>query len=110
VNGDHRAFWDATLPYLDVACQVARHAAGDGQEPGDLAREVCLRACAGFAPLIAGAAPATAPGFVVASSIGLRRFGTSLLSGRGLRPAGPARRPADAGGTGPGEQGLPCPG
>jgi hypothetical protein len=108
VNGDHRAFWDAALPYLDVACQVARHAAGDGREPGDLAREGCLRACAGFAPLIAGAAMATA--FAVASSIGLRRFGTSRLSGRGLRPAGPARGPADAGGTGPGGRGLPCPG
>jgi DNA-directed RNA polymerase specialized sigma24 family protein len=86
VTGDHRAFLDATLPCLEVVWQAARHAAGDGQEPGDLAQETCLRACPGFAPLIAGAALATAPAFTVASSIGLRRFGTS------------------------GERGLPCPG
>ena len=109
MNGDHRAFLDATLPYRDVVCQVAQHAAGDGQEPGGLAQETFLRACPGFAPLIAGAAPA-APAFAVASRIWLRRFRTRRLSGRGPRPAGPARGPADAGGPGPGEQGLPCPG
>jgi len=48
VSSDHRAFLDATLPYLDVVYQVARHAAGDGQEPEDLVQETYLRAYAGF--------------------------------------------------------------
>jgi len=48
VSGDHRAFLDATLPYLDVVHQVARHAAGDGQEPEDLVQETYLRAYAAF--------------------------------------------------------------
>jgi RNA polymerase sigma-70 factor (ECF subfamily) len=48
VDGDHRAFLDATLPYLDVVYQVARHAAGDGQDPEDLVQETYLRAYAGF--------------------------------------------------------------
>ena len=48
MSGDHRAFLDATLPYLDVVYQVARHAAGDGQEPEDLVQETYLRAYAGF--------------------------------------------------------------
>jgi hypothetical protein len=38
----------ATLPYLDVVYQVARHAAGDGQEPEDLVQETYLRAYAAF--------------------------------------------------------------
>ena len=48
MSGDHRAFLDATLPYLDVVYQVARHAAGDGQEPEDLVQETYLRAYAAF--------------------------------------------------------------
>jgi len=48
VGDDHRAFLDATLPYLDVVYQVARHAAGDGQEPEDLVQETYLRAYAAF--------------------------------------------------------------
>jgi RNA polymerase sigma-70 factor, ECF subfamily len=48
VGGDHRAFLDATLPYVDVVYQVARQAAGDGQEPEDLVQETYLRAYAAF--------------------------------------------------------------
>ena len=48
MNGDHRAFLDATLPYMDVVYQVARHAAGEGQEPEDLVQETYLRAFAAF--------------------------------------------------------------
>jgi RNA polymerase sigma-70 factor (ECF subfamily) len=48
VGDDHRAFLDATLPYLDVVYQVARHAAGDGLEPEDLVQETYLRAYAAF--------------------------------------------------------------
>src|SRR5712691_901031 len=48
VSGDHRAFLDATLPYVDVVYQVARHAAGDGQDPEDLVQETYLRAYAAF--------------------------------------------------------------
>jgi len=48
VSSDHRAFLDATLPYLDVVYQIARYAAGDGQEPEDLVQETYLRAYAGF--------------------------------------------------------------
>jgi RNA polymerase sigma-70 factor, ECF subfamily len=48
VSGDHRAFLDATLPYLDSVWQVARHAARDGMEPEDLVQETYLRAYAGF--------------------------------------------------------------
>ena len=48
MSSDHRAFLDATLPYLDVVYQIARYAAGDGQEPEDLVQETYLRAYAGF--------------------------------------------------------------
>ena len=48
MGGDHRAFLDATLPYVDVVYQVARQAAGDGQEPEDLVQETYLRAYAAF--------------------------------------------------------------
>ncbi len=48
MSGDHRAFLDATLPYLDVVYQVARHATGDGQDPEDLVQETYLRAYAAF--------------------------------------------------------------
>jgi RNA polymerase sigma-70 factor, ECF subfamily len=47
VDGNHREFIDATLPYLDVVYQVARHAGG-GQEPEDLVQETYLRAYAAF--------------------------------------------------------------
>jgi RNA polymerase sigma-70 factor (ECF subfamily) len=48
MGDDHRAFLDATIPHLDVVWQVARHAAGDGQDPEDLVQETYLRAYAGF--------------------------------------------------------------
>jgi RNA polymerase sigma-70 factor, ECF subfamily len=48
VGADHRAFLEATLPYLDVVWQVARRAAGDGQDPEDLVQETYLRAYAAF--------------------------------------------------------------
>jgi RNA polymerase sigma-70 factor (ECF subfamily) len=48
VGVDHRAFLDATLPHVDVVYQVARHAAGAGQEPEDLVQETYLRAYAAF--------------------------------------------------------------
>jgi RNA polymerase sigma-70 factor (ECF subfamily) len=48
VGGDHREFLDATLPYLDVVWQVARHAARGGLEPEDLVQETYLRAYAAF--------------------------------------------------------------
>ena len=48
-GADHRAFLEATLPYMDVVYQVARHAAGEGQDPEDLVQETYLRAYAAFA-------------------------------------------------------------
>jgi RNA polymerase sigma-70 factor (ECF subfamily) len=48
VGADHRAFLEATLPHLDVVYQVARRAAGDGQDPEDLVQETYLRAYAAF--------------------------------------------------------------
>jgi len=48
VDGDHRAFLEATMPYLDAVWQVAQHAARDGMEPEDLVQETFLRAYAGF--------------------------------------------------------------
>ena len=48
MGGDDRAFLEATLPYLDVVWQVARHAAGDGLDPEDLVQETYLRAYAAF--------------------------------------------------------------
>jgi RNA polymerase sigma-70 factor (ECF subfamily) len=48
VGADHRLFLDATIPYLDVVWQVARQAAGEGQDPEDLVQETYLRAYAAF--------------------------------------------------------------
>jgi RNA polymerase sigma-70 factor, ECF subfamily len=48
VGADHRVFLDATIPYLDVVWQVARQAAGPGQDPEDLVQETYLRAYAAF--------------------------------------------------------------
>jgi RNA polymerase sigma-70 factor (ECF subfamily) len=48
MGADDRAFLDATLPYLEVVYQVARHAARDGLEPEDLVQETYLRAYAAF--------------------------------------------------------------
>jgi len=48
VSADHRLFLEATLPHLDAVWQVARHAAGEGQDPEDLVQETLLRAYAGF--------------------------------------------------------------
>src|SRR5215468_2766967 len=48
MGADHRAFLDATIPHLDTVWQVARQAAGDGQDPEDLVQETYLRAYAGF--------------------------------------------------------------
>ena len=54
MDGDHRAFLDATLPYLDVVYQVARRAAGDGQDPEDLVQEIYLRAFAAIGSYCGG--------------------------------------------------------
>ena len=48
MGADHRAFLDATIPYLDVVWQVARQAAGEGQDPEDLVQETYLRAYVAF--------------------------------------------------------------
>jgi len=48
MGDDHREFLDATIPYLDVVWQVARHAAAAGQDPEDLVQETFLRAYAAF--------------------------------------------------------------
>ena len=48
MEDSHREFLDATLPYLNVVYQVARHAAGAGQDPEDLVQETYLRAYAAF--------------------------------------------------------------
>jgi len=48
VGVDHRLFLEATLPHVDVVWQVARHVAGEGQDPEDLVQETLLRAYAGF--------------------------------------------------------------
>jgi len=48
VGADHRVFLDATIPYLDVVWQVARQAAGEGQDPEDLVQETYLRAYVAF--------------------------------------------------------------
>ena len=48
MGADHRVFLEATLPHMDVVYQVARQAAGDGQEPEDLVQETYLRAYAAF--------------------------------------------------------------
>jgi RNA polymerase sigma-70 factor, ECF subfamily len=48
VGADHRVFLETTLPHLDAVWQVARHAAGEGQDPEDLVQETYLRAYAGF--------------------------------------------------------------
>ena len=48
MGSDHRAFLEATLPHVDVVYQVARHAAGAGQDPEDLVQETYLRAFAAF--------------------------------------------------------------
>jgi RNA polymerase sigma-70 factor, ECF subfamily len=48
VEGDHRAFLDATLPHVDAVYQVARQVAGAGLEPEDLVQETYLRAYAAF--------------------------------------------------------------
>jgi len=64
MGADHRVFLDATIPYLDVVWQVARHAAGDGQDPEDLVQETYLRAYAAFGRPgdgVVGAAGETGP-------------------------------------------------
>jgi RNA polymerase sigma-70 factor (ECF subfamily) len=48
MGGDHREFLETTLPHVDVVYQVARHAAGAGQDPEDLVQETYLRAFAAF--------------------------------------------------------------
>ena len=48
MGADHRVFLEATLPHMDVVYQVARQAAGDGQDAEDLVQETYLRAYAGF--------------------------------------------------------------
>jgi RNA polymerase sigma-70 factor, ECF subfamily len=58
VGADHRVFLEATLPHLDAVWQVARHAAGEGQDPEDLVQETYLRAYAGFGSFRGGNARA----------------------------------------------------
>ena len=48
MGADHRMFLEATLPHLDAVWQVARQAAGEGQDAEDLVQETYLRAYAGF--------------------------------------------------------------
>ena len=48
MGADHRLFLEATLPHLDAVYQVARQAAGGGQDPEDLVQETYLRAYAAF--------------------------------------------------------------
>ena len=48
MGADHRVFLEATLPHLDAVWQVARQAAGEGQDAEDLVQETYLRAYAGF--------------------------------------------------------------
>ena len=48
VEDDHRAFLDATMPYLDVVYRIARHAAADAWSAEDLVQETYLRAFAHF--------------------------------------------------------------
>ena len=48
MGADHRVFLEATLPHMDVVYQVARQAAGDGQDAEDLVQETYLRAYAAF--------------------------------------------------------------
>jgi RNA polymerase sigma-70 factor (ECF subfamily) len=48
MGADHHTFLEATLPHLDVVYQVARHTAGNGQDPEDLVQETYLRAYAAF--------------------------------------------------------------
>ena len=48
MGADHRLFLEATLPHLDAVWQVARQAAGEGQDAEDLVQETYLRAYAGF--------------------------------------------------------------
>lgn len=48
VEGDHRAFLDATMPYLDVVYRIARHAAPDAWAADDLVQETYLRAFVHF--------------------------------------------------------------
>jgi RNA polymerase sigma-70 factor (ECF subfamily) len=48
VNGDAKAFLDATLPHLDAIYRVARHAGRDHHAAEDLVQETYLRAFAAF--------------------------------------------------------------
>lgn len=45
---DHRAFLDATMPYLDVVYRIARHVAADTWAADDLVQETYLRAFVHF--------------------------------------------------------------
>src|SRR5215469_15063327 len=58
MGADHRAFLDATIPHLDTVWQVARQAAGEGQDPEDLVQETYLRAYAAFGSFRGGNARA----------------------------------------------------
>ena len=100
MGSDHRAFLDATLPYLDVVYQVARQAAGDGQEPEDLVQETYLRAYAAFGSYRGGSMRAWLAAIClnVARSEGRRRRRCPLeLPAAALPDWLPAARPAVGG-------------
>ncbi|MGH3570643.1 MAG: RNA polymerase sigma factor [Pseudonocardiaceae bacterium] len=48
ISDDHRAFLDATVPYLDVVYRIARHVGVDSWAAEDLVQETYLRAFAHF--------------------------------------------------------------
>src|SRR6516162_8853574 len=83
VGADHRAFLDATIPYLDVLWQVARQAAGEGQDPEDLVQETYLRAYAGFGSYRGGSTRAWLAAICL-NAAGRRR--AAAVAGRGRCP------------------------
>jgi len=99
VGADHRVFLEVTLPHLDVVYQVARQAAGDGQDPEDLVQETYLRAYAAFGTYRGGNARAWLAAIclnVARSQARWRRRRPWEVTGPGLLEALPLSR-ADGG-------------